>query len=161
MAPTPALVGHWARCATGLTRWAWPSGVTSRAPCTTTRGSSLPLTSGIARARPCRVMAGSSRWATAPSTSASASCRPSGTTSRSTPATCSRSSPAHCPSTGRSTRPGPSPHRPAADSRWQGLSAPRPGRTGWWWVMRPARSTPSTARASTMPTRRVAWPPTS
>ena len=137
--PTPGSAGPLAPNGTGPIPWAWPSAATSRAPSTTTRGSSPPWTSGTGMATPCPVTAGSSRWATGPSTLALGCCPPSGTTRTSTPATCSRSSPGPCPSTGRSTRPVPSPRQPVDACPWPDRWAPRPGPTGWWSATPPAR----------------------
>ena len=85
--PTRASAGRWARRGTAATPRAWPSGATSPATSATRRGSRARSTCGTATATHCPATAGSSRWATARSTWASGCCRPSGTSSRSTPPT--------------------------------------------------------------------------
>ena len=119
-----------------------------------------PSTCATATATRCPATAGSSRWATAPSTSASACCRRSATARTSTRRTSWTEWAA--------TAPGVLGHRPRRHARPAHRRAPADGRLGRpegrarrgsSSATPPGRSTRSTARASTTPTRRGAWPP--
>ena len=64
------------------------------------------------------------------------------------------------PSTGALDPETPRPRPPADACRWAARSTPRSGPPGSSSATPPVRSTRSTARASTTPTRPAAWPPT-